>query len=110
MTTAEKIAYIRKLMPDISDTELSDDVVAVYLELSEHSILERRYPYGIPDNIEFPARYDLLSCEITAALISKMGGEGEIAHSENGINRTYASSFIPGDMLKSVVPFVGVPK
>lgn len=110
MTAEEKIIYIKKLAPDITDVGMTDDEIAAYLQLSEQAILERRYPFGIPVGIEFPARYDLLSCEITVALISKIGAEGEITHTENGINRTYANGFIPKDMLTSVVPLCGVPK
>ena len=110
MTKAEKIEYIKKLLPEYSDMGLTDDEITAYLDLSENSILERRYPYGIPEGLVFPVRYDILSCEITVALISKMGAEGEITHTENGINRAYASSFIPSDMLRTVVPMCGVPK
>lgn len=38
------------------------------------------------------------------------GAEGETSHSENGITRDYADADIPSDLLKLVVPKVGVLK
>ena len=110
MNKNEKIDYIKALAPDLSSVGMTDEGIAAYLELSESSILERRYPYGIPDGIEFPARYDRLACEIAVAIISKIGAEGEISHTENGISRSYATGFIPKDMLQTVIPLCGVPK
>ena len=110
MDRSAKIDYIKALAPDLTSVGMTDEGIAAYLDLAESSILERRYPYGIPEDIEFPPRYDRLACEIAVAIISKIGAEGEISHSENGISRTYATGFIPKDMLQSVVPLCGVPK
>jgi hypothetical protein len=37
-------------------------------------------------------------------LYNRQGSEGETYHSENGINRTYASANVPDDLLKGIVP------
>ena len=55
-----------------------------------------------------PSMYETLQCEIAAYLVNKRGAEGEIAHGENGVSRTYASPDVPDDMLRDVVPLAGV--
>jgi hypothetical protein len=40
-------------------------------------------------------------------MIARKGGEGEIAHSENGISRTYAT-VDDEDILRTLTPYVGV--
>lgn len=41
-------------------------------------------------------------------LYNKTGAEGQISHSENGISRTWESSWISEELLSDVVPMVGV--
>ena len=48
-----------------------------------------------------------LICAVAMELYSKLGAEGETAHSENGISRTYENGFVSSSLLKSVVPYVG---
>ena len=43
-------------------------------------------------------------------LLNKRGAEGETAHSENGISRSYESADIPESMLSGIIPFAGVFK
>lgn len=54
-----------------------------------------------------PQYLDLqLRCAID--LYNKIGAEGELAHSENGISRSYESSWISQELLNEIVPFCGV--
>jgi hypothetical protein len=36
-----------------------------------------------------------------------MGAEGQTAHSENGINRTYEAADVSPSILRKIVPLVG---
>ena len=45
--------------------------------------------------------------EIAVYLYNKQGAEGQTAHSENGISRTYESADVPESMLRGIAPFVG---
>jgi hypothetical protein len=40
-------------------------------------------------------------------LFSKMGAEGQTAHNENGINRTYESAGVSNSLLRRIVPICG---
>ena len=53
-----------------------------------------------------PKEEDMKLDPVTKTLIR--GGEGEIRHNENGINREYESSDIPESMLKYVSPVVKI--
>lgn len=95
-----------KVLLGIRDTS-HDEELNVYLDLSGRAIINKAYPFD--DSVEVvPKKYEPLQVEIAVMLWNKRGAEGENYHAENGINRTYDSSYIPKDMLKQVIPFCGV--
>ena len=106
MTQAEKLQLLKAMVGD-SDTE---EVLLAYLNIAGNKIINRAYPYEseVIEVTEVPTRYDFLQCEIAAYLLNKRGAEGEVAHRENGIDRTYESSDVPESMLSSVTPMCGV--
>ena len=103
MTQEEKLQLLKALVGE-SDTE---EVLLAYLNIAGRKILNRAYPYGT-DETTVPTRYDFLQCEIAAYLLNKRGAEGQTAHSENGISRSYESADVPESMLGAVTPMVGV--
>ena len=108
MTDIDKLALCRVMVgqPNTADG-WTDDVLNAYLNIAGKKIIARRYPYD--DTItDVPARYGYLQCEIATYLLNKRGAEGEVAHSENGINRTYESADVPESMLQDITPVCGV--
>ena len=108
MTDIEKLALCGEMVGQPATAEgWSDDVLNAYLAIAGRKIINRAYPY---DNTvtEVPARYEYLQCEIAAYLLNKRGAEGEISHSENGINRTYENADVPDSMLREITPMCGV--
>ncbi len=103
MTQAEKLQLLKAMVGE-SDPE---EVLLAYLNIAGSKIINRAYPFGT-DEVEVPARYDFLHCEIAAYLLNKRGAEGQTVHSENGISRSYESADIPESMLGAVTPCVGV--
>ena len=103
MTQTEKLKLLKAMVGE-SDTE---EVLLAYLNIAGNKILNRAYPYGT-DETEVPARYDFLQCEIAAYLLNKRGAEGQTAHAENGISRSYESADVPESMLGAVTPMIGV--
>lgn len=85
--------------------ETDETVLNIYLNLAGAKIVERRYPFDPAKPV--PPRYYNLQLEIAAYLINKRGAEGQLAHSENGISRTYESASVPESMLKDVTPCIG---
>ena len=77
------------------------------LESAKSAILARRYPYGEwPDELE--SRYLDLQFRCAMDLYNRIGAEGELSHSENGISRSYESSWISESLLQEVTPIAKV--
>lgn len=77
------------------------------LESAKNIILSKRYPCSdYPDELE--NRYKDLQVRIAVDLYNKLGAEGELAHSENGVSRSYGAENVSTDLLKEIVPKVGV--
>ncbi len=87
--------------------ETDKEILLTFIDLAGAKILEKCYPYH-PDQLEVPTRYHNTQLDIAVYLLNKRGAEGETAHNENGINRTYESASVPDSMLKGIIPFVSV--
>ena len=95
MTQTEKL---RQRIPEISEAD-----AASLLDTAAAAINARRYPFEeFPDGLE--NRYLDLQIRIAADLWAKSGAEGETAHSENGISRTWSNSWISEELLSEVTP------
>ena len=107
MTEVEKLSMLRIMVGQPNDGEWADDVLISYLAIAGNKILNRAYPYGDTPT-EVPRRYGYLQCEIANYLLNRRGSEGQTAHSENGISRSYESADVPESMLSEVIPHVEV--
>ena len=100
MTQLERLKI--RITENVSDIELED-----ILESAKAVILSRRFPFGEqPPEIE--DRYKDLQIRIAVEMFNKRGAEGETAHSENGVSRSYASANVSEDLLKEITPKAGV--
>jgi hypothetical protein len=100
MTQLERLKI--RITENVTDVELED-----ILESAKAVILSRRYPIGEqPADIE--DRYKDLQIRIAVEMFNKRGAEGETAHSENGVSRSYASANVSEDLLKEITPRGGV--
>ena len=91
--------------------EKNVDLLTDLLETAKYAILARLYPFhNYPTNsdgeVVLDARYLDLQLRIALDLYNKMGAEGEVMHTENGITRTYQSSCISEQLLSEVTPFI----
>lgn len=108
MTEVEKLSLLRVMVgKTATDEGWSDAVLISYLKIAGSKIIERAYPYDETVE-EVPRRYGVLQCEIANYLLNKRGAEGQTAHSENGVNRTYESADVPESLMSEVIPNVGV--
>ena len=103
MTDEEKLQMLKQIVGE----GYPESMLSTYLTLAAQKIIRRAYPY---DNTvtAVPSQYEALQVEIAAYLIEKRGAEGETAHSENGISRTYESADVPESLIGSVTPYCGV--
>lgn len=104
MTNEEKIARLEVLIsPDVAN----NDLLLSLLSQSEGIVLNRRYPFGPPMGAVVPAAYESTQIQIALELFSKMGAEGQTAHSENGVSRTWEAADVSPSLLRRIVPVVG---
>lgn len=108
MTEVDKLSLLRVMVGQPStDDRWSDDILIAYLRIAGEKVINRAYPYD--DTVtEVPRRYGVLQCEIAAYLLNKRGAEGQTAHSENGVNRTYENADIPESLMSNISPFCEV--
>ena len=108
MEMTDKLSLLRTMVGQTDNNEnWTDEVLLAYLNIAGREIIRRAYPFK-EDVTEDPEKYNTLQCEIANYLLNKRGAEGETAHSENGISRSYESASVPESMLKSVIPHCGV--
>ena len=88
MTNEEKLTMLKSMTE-----ETDNEVLSTYLTLAKGVVLSRAYPYSEEDTV--PAKYDTVHVEIAAYMLNKRGAEGETAHSENGVSRSYEDGDIP---------------
>lgn len=100
MTQLERLKI--RITEKVSDRELED-----ILESAGAVILSRRFPFG-----EWPAevegKYKDLQIRIAVEMFNKRGAEGETAHSENGVSRSYSSASVSEELLREITPKAGV--
>lgn len=97
--------YKRKLkkagfdIEGISLNDFFDDI-----EDAIEAVNSRRHFIPTSDKL-FEDKYKGIVIRLAICSFAKMGAEGQLAHSENGISRTYAgASEYPNDILKEIVP------
>ncbi|MDD3230631.1 MAG: hypothetical protein PHE09_15635 [Oscillospiraceae bacterium] len=71
------------------------------LDRAESRIKERR---RAPPDLPMEVQYNELQIQIAIFLYNKQGAEGETAHNENGVNRTYENADIPDSLLEEIIP------
>ena len=87
--------------------EPDEDILEDCIDTAKAAILNRRFPFGDwPEEVE--TRYQDLQFRIAMDLYNKIGAESELSHTENGISRTYESSWISKQLLDEITPYCGM--
>lgn len=102
MTDAEKLKMVKAMTG-----ETDESILSTYLSIAGDKVCRKAYPYD-PDARLVPYRYGFVQVEIAAYLLNKRGAEGQTAHSENGISRSYEDGDVPPTLLRDIVPFASV--
>lgn len=104
MTTTKKIEIISNML----DHSVDESVISTYLEMAGDIILNRLFPFGERPFDAVPSNYSQNEIDIAVYLINKRGAEGEKAHSENGVSRTYESGGVPESLLANITPYAKI--
>ena len=104
METNKKIERLSALiLPDTAD----NDLLSYLLEQAEGIILNKRYPFGAPEGTTLSTFHQQIQIRMAVELFNKMGAEGQTAHDENGIKRTWAAGDVSPSLLRMIVPVCG---
>ena len=98
---------LEKLKVLISPETASDDLLLYLLEQAEGIILNKRYPFGAPEGATLSVFHQQVQIRVAVELFSKMGAEGQTAHDENGIKRTWEAADVSPSLLRQIVPVCG---
>ena len=98
---------LQRLKNQIQPETASDELLNELLTQAADIVLNRRYPFGAPEGVTIPTQYESIQVRIAVELFNKRGAEGQTAHSENGISRTYEASDVSPSLLKQIVPLCG---
>lgn len=106
MNGSAKTLLVQTLVEN--DAEATASTIAVYLNLAHYAMLERLFPYDSSKTVtDIPERYDTIQCELAARYFLRRGGQGEINHEENGVNRQY-DTVDDEDILKRLTAYAKV--
>lgn len=101
MEDSKKIEVVKVLTEEEDET-----IISFYLDVAKQTILNKRYPFvDNEDKKTWESKYDNLQVRMAVYLVNKQGAEGETAHSENGVSRTYSSADIPNALLNEITPY-----
>lgn len=103
MTDAEKVMFISTVTGETDDT-----LISAFLVMAGDALYHYVDPFKTQDKTAFLDEYSGVQARIAIDWLSKRGAEGQIAHSENGISRSYEASDISPSILRELTPFCGV--
>lgn len=107
--TEEAFSLLEKLKRQLEIREfdishLNDEILFDEIEDAIEAVNDRRH-FISTDQKLFEDKYKGIVIRLVICSFSKMGAEGQLAHSENGVSRTYAgASEFPNDILKEIIP------
>lgn len=109
MDDSEKLIELKV----ITESDDDDSTLLSYLTQAGDVILNRMYPYldeMAYADLTVPKRYEMKQIRLAAYMLNKRGAEGEVQHIENGIHRNYKNADVPEEMLRDIMPMVGIPR
>lgn len=108
MTAEERISYVKTLLNNEGELEISDAVIEAQLLSAKSAIFNRMYPANEYDeSLDVPVRWQINQCKLAMRYVIRMGAEGEAEHSEMGVTRKY-NTVDDYDLLQPIVPYAKV--
>lgn len=97
------MTQLEKLSIQLDSPDVPEQVLEYCLDYAKDIICDIR------DTDYVEPKYLNLQVAIAVEKFNKRGAEGQIGHSENGINRSYSTSDISPDLLGRITPIVKTP-
>lgn len=104
MTDNEKINIVKAFIGE--NPEATDNIISAYLSVAKSAILTRLNA-KVTECTQVPVKYEMLQCRLAERYFNRRGAEGEKAHNENGISRSYGS-VNDEDLLGEITPIARI--
>lgn len=106
MAELSRLEKLKLLLKDDAANH-TDQELELQLSLAIDAVNNRR-GFTPNDVREVERKYEGLVLQLAVSAINKTGAEGQSAHGEGGINRTYGTDgAYPKDLIDSIMPLVG---
>lgn len=99
--------YTKNVLITSMTGEENAEVISAYLDMAGEAILNYADPYRNGNSEAILERYSSLQVRAAAYYLNKRGAEGQITHSENGIQRQYEAAELPPSLLREITPIAG---
>lgn len=102
-TTEQQIERMRlEILGDSNNTD-KDEIFEAKLESAKYVALDRMYPFHHED-MNLPERYQDWQVRAAIELYKRMGDEGIVSYSENGLSYTYAGDLLSSNIMQELPP------
>ena len=96
-----------KIVLRARDFKEYDDTYLVYEINQAIAEINRCRRFTPTEKQQYDSKYEYLIVPMCVASIAKIGAEGQIAHSENGILRNYGTSIdYPKELISQIIPLI----
>lgn len=107
MTISEKLAQLKALL-QVKDTS-QDALLSTYLNFAKAEILAWLYSGKTPEGVtDVPERYEPTQIMACVVGYGQAGTEGQTAHSEGDVSRTFSNPTMSDYIRRNVTPYVQV--
>ena len=91
---------------DFDGDEFDDDYLMYEIDRAIAAI-NRCRRFTPTDTNSYDEKYEYLIIPFCISAISKIGAEGQISHTENGVSRSYGSSMdYPRELVQQIIPLI----
>ena len=105
MTNTEKVAIVKDMT-----NETDENTISRFLSMAGETIYSYVDPYRQSSKEKVLEMYGATQIKAAAYYLNKRGAEGQSAHTENGIARTYENGDLPSSLLRELTPICGMTK
>lgn len=109
--TSKEYALLNKLKVvlearDFDINDFNDDYLKYEIERAVNEI-NRCRRFTPTSTKKYDEKYEYLIIPFCISAIAKIGAEGQISHSENGVSRSYGSSMdYPKELVQQIIPLI----
>lgn len=106
----DRYALLSTLKSVLKARDFDDDFDDAYLKYEmDRAIgeINRCRRFTPTEDKSYDEKYEYLIIPFCVSAIAKIGAEGQITHSENGVSRSYGSSMdYPKELVRQIVPLI----